>query len=168
MNFGSCRTGWDSVYYSRNPQTRFCPKKRKVYGLNMAKRILRSAKRSPLKRLFRLLYRLLVAVSAVIVTLYVAYHFISEQPTTAQNGTELPVANGAYAKMGDPDMVVCYKGMFIAIEGKTYEGRQSDWQRLRMEQVQKAGGIYAIIRSVDGARQLVEELDRRHPDEDEG
>ena len=80
----------------------------------------------------------------------------------------VPVANGAYAKMGDPDMVVCYKGIFIAIEGKTYEGRQSDWQKLRMEQVQKAGGIYAIIHSVDGARQLIEELDRRHPDEDEG
>ena len=67
----------------------------------MAKRILRSAKRSPLKRLFRLLYRLLVAVSAVIVTLYVAYHFISEQPTTAQNGTELPVANGASEQVAD-------------------------------------------------------------------
>lgn len=74
-----------------------------------------------------------------------------------------PIANGAYAKIGDPDLVVCYKGLFIAIEGKTYEGRQSDWQRLRMEQVEKAGGIYAIVRSVDSARQLLEEIDRRYP-----
>lgn len=72
-----------------------------------------------------------------------------------------PIANGAYAKIGDPDMVACYKGLFIAIEGKTYTGRQSDWQRLRMDQVHNAGGIYVVARSVDAVKQLLDELDRR-------
>lgn len=75
----------------------------------------------------------------------------------------IPVAQGAYSKTGDPDMVVCYKGLFVAVEGKTYTGRQSDWQIVRMEQIRKAGGIYAVIRSVDACKQLLEEIDRRFP-----
>ena len=73
----------------------------------------------------------------------------------------VPVANGAYAKIGDPDIVACYKGVFVAIEGKTYTGRQSDWQKLRMDQVHDAGGIYVVARSVDIIEQVLDEIDRR-------
>ena len=69
------------------------------------------------------------------------------------------IAGGTYAKPGDPDIIACYKGYFIAIEGKTYEGSQSEWQKLRQCQVKKAGGIYAVIRSVDGLRKLLDFLD---------
>ena len=82
----------------------------------------------------------------------------------ARGAYVVPVANGAYAKMGDPDMVACYRGMFIAIEGKTYAGRQSDWQRLRMDQVHDAGGIYVVAKTVDALKQLLDELDRRGND----
>ena len=73
----------------------------------------------------------------------------------------VPIAQGAYSKKGDPDMVVCYKGRFIAIEGKTYRGQMDGWQITRREQSEKAGGIFAIIRTVDAAKQLIDEIDRR-------
>lgn len=73
----------------------------------------------------------------------------------------VPIAQGAYSKKGDPDMVVCYKGRFIAIEGKTYKGHMDGWQITRREQIEKAGGIFAIIRTVDAAKQLIDEIDRR-------
>lgn len=82
----------------------------------------------------------------------------------ARGAYVVPVAQGAYSKKGDPDMVVCYKGLFVAVEAKTYTGRQSDWQRTRMDQVHAAGGIYAIVRSTDAARQLLAEIDRRYGD----
>lgn len=63
------------------------------------------------------------------------------------------------AKIGDPDMVICYKGRFIAMEGKVYGGVQSDWQKLRMKQIRDAGGYYIIGRSVDDVRELFDRID---------
>ena len=70
------------------------------------------------------------------------------------------VAGGVYAKPGDPDIVACYHGCFIAIEAKTYKGVQSDWQKLREKQVKDAQGIYVVIRSTDALIQLLDDLDK--------
>lgn len=83
----------------------------------------------------------------------------------ARGAYVVPVAQGAYSKIGDPDMVACYKGRFLAIEGKTYEGRVSDWQVLRMRQVEGAGGIYVVVRTVDAMRQALDEIDARYEDD---
>lgn len=59
------------------------------------------------------------------------------------------VPEGAYAKTGDPDMIACFKGCYIAIEAKTFEGRQSDWQKLRQRQIEAANGFYVLARSTE-------------------
>ena len=59
------------------------------------------------------------------------------------------IPEGAYAKTGDPDMLVCYKGCFIGIEAKTAVGTQSEWQKLRQQQIEQANGFYVLARSVD-------------------
>lgn len=69
------------------------------------------------------------------------------------------IAGGPYAKPGDPDIVACYKGMFIAIEAKTYEGSQSEWQRHREKQIRDAGGTYLVIRNVDQLASFLDVLD---------
>ena len=69
------------------------------------------------------------------------------------------VAGGSYAKPGDPDIIACYKGRFIAIEAKTYEGAQSDWQKLRQKQVENAGGVYLVIRSADVLADTLDKVD---------
>lgn len=81
----------------------------------------------------------------------------------SRGGYITPVANGAFAKLGDADMVVCYKGLYVAIEGKTPTGSQEGWQITRMTQIRNAGGIYAIARTVDAVKQLLDEIDRRYP-----
>lgn len=55
-------------------------------------------------------------------------------------GTYVQVQQGAGTKTGDPDLVMCYKGCFVGIEAKTYQGRQSDWQKLRESEIRAAGG----------------------------
>ena len=70
----------------------------------MAKRVMRRTRPSPLARLGRVLYRLLVALSAVIVVLYLAVTFISQPPSTA-DGNEaagvLPSDSGAGVQQPD-------------------------------------------------------------------
>ncbi len=69
------------------------------------------------------------------------------------------IPEGSFAKPGDPDMVVCYKGRFIGMEGKTPEGRLRDIQKVRRDQIRDAGGIYAVVRSVEDAMRVLDEID---------
>lgn len=69
------------------------------------------------------------------------------------------VAEGAYAKPGDPDIIACYKGTFIGIEAKTYEGTQSEWQKLREKMIVRAGGMYLLVRSVDDVAEVLDAID---------
>lgn len=58
------------------------------------------------------------------------------------------VPEGAFGKSGDPDLIACYKGLFVGLEAKTYEGRQSGIQQVRQREIEDSGGIYAIVRNV--------------------
>ena len=71
------------------------------------------------------------------------------------------IPGGSYAKTGDPDIVVCYKGRYVGIEAKTPVGMQSQWQRLREEQIKAAGGVYILARSTDDVRAMLDEIDWR-------
>jgi Holliday junction resolvase len=67
------------------------------------------------------------------------------------------VPGGAYGKNGAPDIILCYKGLFIAVEAKV-DTEQSGWQELRQKQIERAGGIYAIIKSVKEMDELITSL----------
>lgn len=71
------------------------------------------------------------------------------------------VAEGAYAKIGDPDIIACFKGHFIAIEAKTYEGSQSDWQKIREREIKASGGIYILARSVQDVEAVLNEIESK-------
>lgn len=70
------------------------------------------------------------------------------------------IPGGAYGTNGSPDMVVCYKGTFIAIEGKAGDGVQSEWQALRQRQIERAGGIYIIARDVSDVSDIISSLEK--------
>ena len=71
------------------------------------------------------------------------------------------IPGGAYGKKGDPDMVVCYKGFYVAVEAKTPTGRQRPDQKLRQEQIEAAGGIYILARSMKQVVDVLDEIDAR-------
>ena len=50
-------------------------------------------------------------------------------------------AGAMYTRSGVPDLLVCYKGQFIAIEVKGDQGTISDLQREEMAKIEAAGGI---------------------------
>ena len=69
------------------------------------------------------------------------------------------VAGGAFSKTGDPDMIACVDGMYLAIEAKV-DTQQSDWQKMRQRQIEESGGCYIIAKSVDDVERAVRDLRR--------
>lgn len=58
------------------------------------------------------------------------------------------------AEAGAADLIGCYRGYPVAIEVKTGKGRQSPTQKEWAERWRSAGGIYAVARSYEDARDL--------------
>ena len=67
------------------------------------------------------------------------------------------IPGGAYDRIGDPDMIVCVQGRYLAIEAKV-NTTQSGYQKLRQKQIEAAGGTYIIAKSVDDVRKAIEQL----------
>lgn len=59
---------------------------------------------------------------------------------------------------GRSDLHVCFKGRFVALEVKTATGRLTDKQARYLEQVRAAGGIGEVVRSVDEALKILEQV----------
>lgn len=80
-----------------------------------------------------------------------------KESTVQRNIINALRARGAYvlnpysAEEGTPDLIVCYEGRFFALEVKTDTGRASKIQLHRLAQVESAGGVARIVRSVADA-----------------
>lgn len=69
------------------------------------------------------------------------------------------VQGGPGSKPGDPDIVVCYKGRYIALEAKSPTGVQSSIQKVRMCEIRDSGGIYEIVRTLDDVKKIMETIE---------
>jgi len=71
-----------------------------------------------------------------------------EKSYTAKNGS---VRKGfiAYGTPGAPDILAVIKGKYVGIEIKDTKGTQSEDQVKFQEALEKAGGTYLLIRSID-------------------
>lgn len=61
-----------------------------------------------------------------------------------------------YGIPGQADIFACMHGRFVAIEVKTATGRQSKAQQQWQQNVERAGGIYILARSVEDVRVRLE------------
>lgn len=59
---------------------------------------------------------------------------------------------GPFGKAGCPDDLLCWRGIFIAIEIKSDEGEPTALQIANLKQISAAGGIAAIVRGYDVRR----------------
>lgn len=62
---------------------------------------------------------------------------------------------------GAADLIGMWSGRFVALEIKTPIGRQSPEQKLFQALVEKRGGVYALLRSVEDARQWADSMRRK-------
>lgn len=61
---------------------------------------------------------------------------------------------GPFGKAGCPDDLLCWMGIFIAIEIKSLEGSVSGLQIIALKEIQAAGGVAAVLRGKDLNRLL--------------
>lgn len=51
----------------------------------------------------------------------------------------------SYSEAGTPDILACVNGYFIAIEVKAQNGKASELQLVKIEEIRKAGGLAYIV-----------------------
>ncbi len=62
---------------------------------------------------------------------------------------------GQYGTAGIPDIIVCYKGRFIAFEVKVGTNKATVLQALTIKQILCAGGYALVVRSVDEVKDVI-------------
>jgi Holliday junction resolvase len=67
---------------------------------------------------------------------------------------------GQFTKAGIPDLLVCCKGKFIALEIKAPTGKPSELQLYNVEKIKEAGGIALVLYPKDFAqfKELIKNL----------
>ena len=61
-----------------------------------------------------------------------------------------------YGTAGIPDIIACVNGRFVAFEVKTQTGKATKLQEATIKKILSAGGVAAVVRSVDEVRAVLE------------
>ncbi len=62
---------------------------------------------------------------------------------------------GMYGTAGIPDIICCCRGRFYGFEVKTETGKPTGLQEVTIRKINEAGGMAAIVRSVDDVRRIL-------------
>jgi Holliday junction resolvase len=65
---------------------------------------------------------------------------------------------GMYAQSGIPDIIVCYKGRFLALEVKTTSGKLTRLQESTLTKINAAKGYACKVTSLQEVKEIVENL----------
>lgn len=66
---------------------------------------------------------------------------------------------GQYGTAGIPDIIVCYKGKFIAFECKKPGGKPTILQKITLNKINKAKGIAMVVTSLEEVKDIIENID---------
>lgn len=59
------------------------------------------------------------------------------------------------SRSGVPDIIACYRGVFLAFEVKKEDGVVSKLQEYNIQEIKKAGGTCAVVRSLDEVKRII-------------
>jgi hypothetical protein len=59
---------------------------------------------------------------------------------------------GPFGLQGCPDWLICWMGVFVAIEVKSDVGELTAMQLFNLRQIKQAGGVAAVLKGYDVAR----------------
>jgi len=65
---------------------------------------------------------------------------------------------------GRADLIGVFRGRFVALEVKTTRGRQTAEQQMFQQLIERKGGEYAVLRSVEDARSWLESMRGKYAD----
>lgn len=65
---------------------------------------------------------------------------------------------GMYQLAGIPDIILCYKGCFIALEIKRPGGKATKLQEKVLRDIAKAGGTTAVVYGVEDVKRVIQQV----------
>jgi hypothetical protein len=68
---------------------------------------------------------------------------------------------GQYGTAGLPDLILCYRGRFVAFEVKTPSGRPSKLQEITIAKIKAAKGEAFIVRSVGEVQAILKNMEEK-------
>ena len=68
---------------------------------------------------------------------------------------------GQYGTAGIPDIIVCHRGHFIALEAKVGKNQPTKLQTVTIEQICKAGGTAVVVRSIEDVKAALAETETK-------
>ena len=80
---------------------------------------------------------------------------ISEYLKTVQSLFFWKEHGGMYGTAGIPDIIVCYRGRFIALECKVGKNNPTVLQAQTIRQIIAAGGYAMVVRTLEEVRQVI-------------
>jgi len=80
-----------------------------------------------------------------------------------RGGYAFKVHGSVYVAAGTPDLLVCYRGLFLGLEVKTpsTQGNVSEKQEFELKKIQRAGGITAVVWSTAQVITILDGIDRK-------
>ncbi len=72
------------------------------------------------------------------------------------------VHGSGYQRRGLPDLIVCYRGRYIAFEVKAGAGKTTPLQDLALGEIMAAGGQAHVVRSVDEVARVIDLIDQTY------
>jgi hypothetical protein len=71
-------------------------------------------------------------------------------------------ATGGYGRSGVPDVVCCYRGIFIGIECKAGSNKPTGLQELEMAKIRSSGGFTLVVNedNINGVQELFDAIER--------
>lgn len=78
----------------------------------------------------------------------------------SMGGKVTKVHVSAYQSQGEPDLICCYKGRYVAFELKIDDNKPSALQLEKIEDIRRAGGIALPVWSINEIKETLYEISR--------
>lgn len=78
----------------------------------------------------------------------------------SMGGKVTKVHVSAYQDQGEPDLICCYKGRYVAFELKIDDNKPSALQEEKMDDIKRAGGIALPVWSINEIKETLYEISR--------
>lgn len=78
----------------------------------------------------------------------------------SMGGYVIKIHVSAYQSQGEPDLVCCYEGRFVALELKIEGNKPSALQLEKIQDIKRAGGIALPVWSINEIKETLYEISR--------
>ncbi len=67
----------------------------------------------------------------------------------------------SYSTAGVPDLLVCYRGIFVGVEVKMPGKKATTLQLYQGKKIEEAGGIFGVVHDVDELEALLKKVENK-------